>query len=52
MNVVIIEDEQSTANRMKKLIEQIDNNINVLTILESVEDAIIWLKTNIEPELF
>jgi two-component system response regulator LytT len=43
MNVIIIEDEPSTAKDLKAIVEGLDSEINVLTILYSVKTAIKWL---------
>ena len=44
MNVLIIEDEQLAANRLIRLLKQIEPDINVLEILDTVEDSVAWLK--------
>lgn len=51
MKVVIIEDEISASNRLKRHLQNIDSSIEVLTVLESIEDAIEWLSNNEEPNL-
>ncbi len=51
MQVLIIEDELRAAERLEKLIQQIDPEIHVLAILESVEESIRWFRTNEQPEL-
>lgn len=51
MHVLIIEDELRAAERLEKLIQQIDPEIRVLAKLESVEESIQWFRTNEQPEL-
>lgn len=51
MNIVIIEDEILAANRLKKLLLEIDPSINVLSIIETVEDAIKWFNENLDIDL-
>ncbi|MEM9076943.1 MAG: LytTR family DNA-binding domain-containing protein [Bacteroidota bacterium] len=41
MNVLIIEDEKKLANHLKKLLQLIDGKINVVSIIGSVESAVI-----------
>ena len=51
MKVVIIEDESLATLRLKKLIEDYDNNIDVIAELESVEESVKWFRSNKEPDL-
>ncbi|MDN5199791.1 LytTR family DNA-binding domain-containing protein [Fulvivirgaceae bacterium BMA10] len=44
--VVIIEDESHAAEKLARSLENIDNNIEILAKIESVEEAIAWLSTN------
>jgi DNA-binding LytR/AlgR family response regulator len=46
MNVVVIEDERLTAQRLISLIKKYDPSIQVLAQTASVADAISWFKTN------
>lgn len=46
MNVVVIEDERLTAQRLISLVQKYDASINVLTQISSVAEAISWFKTN------
>ncbi len=49
MNVIIIEDEQAAARRLKRMLEKID--LQVSQTLHSVTDAVNWFKTNKHPDL-
>lgn len=46
MNVLIIEDEQLAANRLIRLIKGIEPEINILEVIDTVEDSVVWLKEN------
>ena len=51
MKIVIIEDEQLTANDLAKTIRKINPDIIIVALLYSVEDAIAWFKQNEHPDL-
>lgn len=51
MKAVIIEDEKIAAELLKNLICQLDENIEVVTILQTVEDSVEWLSTNQHPDI-
>ncbi|GAA4408839.1 LytTR family DNA-binding domain-containing protein [Nibrella viscosa] len=51
MNVIIIEDEDLTADRLQSLLQKYDPDINVLAQLPSVQDTVQWLRTHKEPDL-
>jgi len=51
MNVVIIEDEHLTAERIASLLGQIDPGINILAIIDSVKRSVEWFRTNGNPDL-
>jgi DNA-binding LytR/AlgR family response regulator len=46
MNVLVIEDERLTAQRLISLVKKYDASINVLAQISSVTKAISWFKTN------
>jgi two-component system, LytTR family, response regulator LytT len=52
MEIVIIEDEQLATERLQILLKQYDPAINVLACLESVEEAVNWLRNKRHPDLF
>jgi len=49
--VLIIEDEQPAAKRIKKLVTDLDSNIEIIEVIDSVEDAVDWFKNNEKPDL-
>jgi two-component system response regulator LytT len=51
MKVLILEDEPRAANRLARLIVQIDPNIELLAKIGSVEEAVSWLENNESPDL-
>ncbi len=51
MNFLIIEDEYLTANRIKKIVEEISEDYHVLEIIRSVKQGKEWFKNNREPDL-
>ncbi len=51
MHVLIIEDEHLAAERLEKMVINIDPEIKVLAKIESVVDSINWLSTHEKPEL-
>lgn len=51
MNVLIIEDEESAFENLKRILLEIDPGINIVCWLQSVEQSIHWFKTNAIPDL-
>ena len=51
MKAVIVEDEIIAAQNLQRLISQINKDIEILTILQSVEDSIEWFSLNPSPDL-
>lgn len=51
MKVLIIEDEQATALRLEKLLKEVEPEIEVLAVLESVKSSVTWFKDNKPPDL-
>ncbi|RYD77809.1 MAG: response regulator transcription factor [Sphingobacteriales bacterium] len=51
MTVLIIEDEALAAERLKRMLRQLDESIEVLGILDTVHKAVGWLKNNDHPDL-
>lgn len=49
--ILIIEDEIPSANRLQKMLQSLDNQIDILAVLDSVEDAIHWFNENEAPDL-
>ena len=51
MKILLIEDEISASSRLQKLINEINPQIEILAVLDTVEDSIAWLSNNPEPDL-
>ena len=51
MRILIIEDEHYAAKRIQKLIAEELPEANVLSVIDSVEDAVEWLSSHVEPHL-
>jgi two-component system, LytTR family, response regulator LytT len=51
MNILIIEDEHTAAERLVYLLRQYDRAITVSGVVESIEDAVNWFKTRALPDV-
>jgi DNA-binding LytR/AlgR family response regulator len=51
MKVVIIEDEQLSAQRLEGMLKKINPAMEVLAILPSVAESVEWFKCNTDPDL-
>lgn len=51
MKVLIIEDEKPASQKLLRLLKEIDESIEVVDIIESVEKATNWLLSNFLPDL-
>jgi DNA-binding LytR/AlgR family response regulator len=51
MRVLIIEDEHPASQKLIRLLHEVDDKIEVVKVLESVEAATNWLFSNQHPEL-
>ncbi|AQX84694.1 LytR/AlgR family response regulator transcription factor [Elizabethkingia bruuniana] len=51
MNILIIEDERPNAERLRRLIQGIKPQANILSVLESVSESVEWLETHERPDL-
>lgn len=51
MNVVIIEDEHLTADRIRTLLEKITPGVSVAAVLDSVRSAVEWFRNHENPDL-
>jgi len=49
--ILIIEDEKPAANRLSKLIIQNFSDFSIEAIIESIEEAVLWFKSNKAPDL-
>ena len=51
MKAVIIEDENIAAQALQSLVQEIDPEMEVLTILQTIEESVEWLEENPMPDL-
>ena len=51
MRVLIIEDEKPAAKRITKLVQALDDNIEIIDVIDSVEDAVSWFKNYPLPDV-
>jgi two-component system LytT family response regulator len=51
MNVILVEDELSARQNMLAIFEELSTEINVLTCLEGVDEAVKWIESNPKPDL-
>ena len=51
MKVLIIEDEAPAFRRLEKILLEINPEISILEVIDSVEEAVNWLETNETPDL-
>jgi len=51
MNILIIEDEEPAAARLKKMLLDIDPAISILDVIVSIKSAVAWFKKNPMPDL-
>lgn len=51
MQILIIEDEPRAANQLQKLLNKSTHEFQLLDIIDTVEDAVIWFKENTTPDL-
>lgn len=51
MNLLIIEDEPASAQRLQKMAGEIDPGVKVLEILDSISGTVEWFRTHISPDL-
>jgi two-component system LytT family response regulator len=51
MKTVIVEDEHIAAQSLQRLLESLDDEIQILTVLQSVEESVEWFGRNPSPDL-
>ena len=48
---IIIEDEKPAAEHLQRLINQVDIKIDIISIISSVDEALVWFNNNPLPDL-
>lgn len=51
MKVLIIEDEHIAAMALQELIKEVDESIEILTVLQTIEESVEWFNTHAMPDL-
>ena len=51
LRVVIIEDEAPAFRRLQKILEEVEPDVELLEVLDSVEEAVKWIRENELPDL-
>jgi DNA-binding LytR/AlgR family response regulator len=51
MQILIIEDETRAASQLQRLLTASDFNYELLGVIDTVEDAVVWFRKNKAPEL-
>ena len=51
MKVVIVEDEFAAAQSLKRLLNSIDRQIEIITVLQNVDESIEWFSKNTLPDV-
>jgi len=48
---LIIEDERPAAEHLQRLINEVDIKIDIISIISSVDEALVWFNNNPLPDL-
>lgn len=51
MKILIIEDEAPAFRRLQNVLDEIDPNIEIVEVIDSVDDAVKWFNNHAEPDL-
>lgn len=51
MKILIIEDESLNASRLRRLLEELEPDCEILTVIDTVAEAVKWLNSNPKPDL-
>ena len=51
MKVLIIEDETPAANRLSKMLTEIDPSVKIVDTIDSIEATLSWFENNVMPDL-
>ncbi len=52
MKVIIIEDEAPAFRRLQKILEEVDTNIEIVEVIDSVAESVKWMRNHTLPDLF
>ena len=51
MNILILEDEPQAAQRLERMVTEIDPSVHVVAMLDSVKKSVKWFKENTAPDV-
>lgn len=51
ITAVIVEDEFFAAQNLQRMIEDINRNISIVSVLQSVEESLVWFNQNKHPDI-
>jgi DNA-binding LytR/AlgR family response regulator len=51
LSILIVEDEQPNVNRLRRLLQTIRPDNQVVAVLGTVRESVDWLRTNVKPQL-
>jgi two-component system LytT family response regulator len=51
MTILIIEDEEATARKLRRLLTEVEPTASVVGVLGSVEESVDWFRTQDAPDL-
>jgi DNA-binding LytR/AlgR family response regulator len=51
IRTLIIEDEEPAALRLEKLLKEIDPDIEILSVIDTIDSAVKWIENNPKPDL-
>ncbi|MDP5202376.1 LytTR family DNA-binding domain-containing protein [Flavobacterium sp. DG2-3] len=51
MKILIVEDESINASRLKRLLEELESDCEIVAIIDTVVDTVAWLNSNPCPDL-
>lgn len=51
MKVLIIEDEAPAFRRLQKILEEVDSQVEIVEVIDSVEESVKWIKNHQLPDL-
>ncbi|GAB3319484.1 LytTR family DNA-binding domain-containing protein [Larkinella ripae] len=51
MNILLIEDEEATARRLQRMVQDVEPSANIVGLTVSVEESVAWLRNHPKPDL-
>ena len=51
MKILIVEDESINASRLKRLLQELEPDCEIMNVIDTVDGAVTWLESNESPDL-